>query len=327
MLIGVTGGTGYVGAHCVRALLADGHRVRLLVGPDAEGAPVLDRLADLGEIDVFSGDIRRPETISRLLDGCDAVLHGAGVVGTDNRRSALMWEVNAYATEALLTEAVRAGLDPVISVSSYSALFPPPDGIIGPDTPTANGRSAYAKTKGYADRVARRLQAQGAPVVVTYPSSVVGPAFHTAPGVTERGWAPLVRFGVAPRLRGGMQMIDVRDVAAVHAAAMTPGRGPHRYVCGGELVTFDGMVDALERGSGRRFRRIPLSQGVFRGMSRIGDTLAGIVPLGDGLSYEAALLLTAATPTDDSATLADFGLTWRSPVEAIVSSFADRAPA
>lgn len=327
MLIGVTGGTGYVGAHCVRALLADGHRVRLLVGPDADGAPVLDRLAELGEVDVLPGDIRDPGTVTRLLDGCDAVLHGAGVVGTDNRRSALMWEVNAYATEALLTQAVRAGLDPVISVSSYSALFPPPDGVIGPDTPTAFGRSAYAQTKGYADRVARRLQAQGAPVVVTYPSSVVGPAFHTAAGVTERGWAPLVRYGVAPRLRGGMQMIDVRDVAAVHAAAMTPGRGPHRYVCGGELVTFDGMIDALERGSGRRFRRIPLSQGLFRGISRLGDTLAGVVPLGDGLSYEAALLLTAATPTDDSATLADFGLTWRSPTDAIISSFVDRASA
>ncbi|BBY18749.1 NAD-dependent epimerase/dehydratase family protein [Mycolicibacterium litorale] len=327
MLIGVTGGTGYVGAHCVRALLADGHGVRLLVGPDAEGAPVLDRLAGLGGVEVLSGDIRDATTISHLLDGCDSVLHGAGVVGTDNRRSALMWEVNAYATEALLTQAVRAGLDPVVSVSSYSALFPPPDGIIGPDTPTSAGRSAYAKTKGYADRVARRLQDQGAPVVVTYPSSVVGPAFHTAPGVTERGWAPLVRFGVAPRLRGGMQMIDVRDVAAVHAAAMKPGRGPRRYVCGGELVTFDGMIDALERGSGRRFRRIPLSPGVFRGISRIGDTLAGVVPLGDGLTYEAALLLTAATPTDDSATRADFGLSWRSPVDAIIESFADRAPA
>jgi hypothetical protein len=81
------------------------------------------------------------------------------------------------------------------------------------------------------------------------------------------------------------------------------------------------MIDALERGSGRRLRRIPLSQGVFRGMSRIGDTLAGIVPLGDGLSYEAALLLTAATPTDDSATRADFGLTWRSPTDAIIASF------
>jgi hypothetical protein len=62
-------------------------------------------------------------------------------------------------------------------------------------------------------------------------------------------------------------------------------------------------------------------------MSRLGDTLAGIVPLGDGLSYEAALLLTAATPTDDSATLTDFGLTWRSPTDAIIASFAQSTAA
>lgn len=321
MLIGITGGTGYLGAHCARTLLAAGHRIRLLVGPDARSAPVLRRFAESDRVDVLLGDIRDTATIETLLDGCDAVLHAAGVVGTDNRRSALMWQVNAYATETLLQRAVAKGLDPVVSVSSYSALFPAPNGIIGPDTPTATGRSAYAKTKGYADRVARRLQQQGAPVVTTYPSSVVGPAFHTAPGVTERGWAPLVRYGVAPRLRGGMQMIDVRDVADVHAALMTPGSGPHRYMCGGLMVTFDEMITALEHGTGRRFKRIALSPRLFRGASRIGDVLGGIVPMGDGLTYEAALLLTAATPTDDTATLRDLGMTWRSPIEAIIASF------
>lgn len=321
MLIAVTGGTGYLGAHSVRALLAAGHRVRLLVGPDTEGAPILDQLSASAGVEVMSGDVRAAATIEALLDGCDAVLHAAGVVGTDNRRNALMWEINAHATEAVLTRAVERGLDPVVSVSSYSALFPSPTGVIGPDTPTADGRSAYAQTKGYADRVARRLQAQGAPVVVTYPSSVVGEAFHTAPGVTERGWAPIVRFGVAPRLRGGMQMIDVRDVAAVHAAVMTPGRGPRRYVCGGEMVTFNDMIAALERGSGRPVKRISLSPGIFRGLSRIGDVVGRVVPMGDGLSYEAALLLTAATPTDDTATLADLDMTWRSPVDAIIASF------
>ncbi|OBJ63118.1 NAD-dependent epimerase/dehydratase family protein [Mycobacterium asiaticum] len=321
MLIGVTGGTGYLGAHCVRALLAQGHRIRLLIEPGAADAPVVHKLSELGEVEVRQGDIRQQRTIEALLDGCDAVLHAAGVVGTDNRRAALMWEVNAYATESLLGHAVRTGLDPIVMVSSYSALFPPPDGIIGPDTPTAPGRSPYAQTKGYADRMARKLQDDGAPVVITYPSSVVGPAFHTAPGVTERGWAPIVRLGIAPKLRGGMQMIDVRDVADVHAALMHPGRGPRRYVCGGELVAFDDMITALERGAGRRFIRIPLDHRVFRALSRVGDALSGIVPLGDGLSYEAALLLIAATPTDDSRTLADFGMNWRSPVEAIISSF------
>lgn len=326
MLIGVTGGTGYVGAHSVRALLAAGHRVRLLVAPDAEGAPVLRHLGASGDVDVLPGDIRDAATVEALLDGCDAVLHAAGVVGTDNRRNALMWAINAHATETVLTRAVALGLDPVVSVSSYSALFPSPTGVIGPETPTAQGRSAYAQTKGYADRVARRLQDQGAPVVITYPSSVVGEAFHTAPGVTERGWAPIVRFGVAPRLRGGMQMIDVRDVAAVHAAVMTPGRGPRRYVCGGVMVPFNDMISALERGAGRRFTRIPLSPAVFRGASRIGDVLGRIVPMGDGLSYEAALLLTAATPTDDTATLSDLDMTWRSPVDAIVASFKATPP-
>ena len=43
--------------------------------------------------------------------------------------------------------------------------------------------------------------------------------------------------------------------------------------------------------------------------------------MSDGLTYEAAMLLTAATPTDDSATLRDLGMTWRPPQTAIVESF------
>ncbi|MBO0676505.1 NAD-dependent epimerase/dehydratase family protein [Mycolicibacterium sp. S2-37] len=325
MRIAVTGGTGYLGAHTVRALLEAGHQVRLLVAPREADAPVITRFEALGPVTVIAGDVRTAETVEELLTGADAAVHAAGIVGTDERQARMMWEVNAYATEAVLTRAVELGLDPVVSVSSYSALFPPPDGVITPDSPTAEGRSAYAKTKGYADRVARRLQAAGAPVVVTYPSSVVGPAFGTAPGVTERGWAPIVRWGIAPSLRGGMQMVDVRDVAEVHVRIMMAGRAPRRYTCGGRLLTFDEMVDALEEGAGRRIRRIPLTPSTMRTLGRISDVAGRYLDLGDGLSYEAALLLTAATPTDDSRTCAELGVRWRDPTGAIVDSlrFAD----
>jgi nucleoside-diphosphate-sugar epimerase len=317
--VAVTGGTGYVGAHTVRALLEAGHQVKLLAAPH-EPSTVVDRLRALGPVSVVVGDVRSTSTTEELLAGADALLHAAGVVGTDERRAQLMWDVNAFATEAILTRAVDLGLDPVVLVSSYSALFPPRNGIISPDTPTASGRSAYAKTKGYADRVARRLQETGAPVVVTYPSSVVGPAFGTAAGVTEQGWAPIVRWAIAPTVRGGMQMVDVRDVAEVHARIMRAGRGPRRYVCGGRLLTFDEMVDALEEGLGRRVRRVPISPGVLRAIGRVADAAGRYVALGDGLSYEAAVLLTAATPTDDSTTVQDLGVTWRSPRAAIVES-------
>ncbi|MCX8555040.1 NAD-dependent epimerase/dehydratase family protein [Mycolicibacterium mucogenicum] len=322
MHIAVTGGTGYLGAHTVRALLAAGHTVRLLVFPGGSDDAALDALGRIGPLEILTGDIRDPATVSELLTGCDAALHAAGVVGTDSRRTQPMWDINAYATEALLTRACELGLDPVVSVSSYSSLFPPADGVIGPDTPPAPGRSDYARTKAYADNAARRLQSEGAPVVVTYPSSVVGPAFHTAVGVTQRGWDPIVRYRVAPQLRGGMQMIDVGDVARVHTALMRPGRGPKRYVCGGVLLTFDQMVDALQSALGRPIRRIPLSPGMFRGVGRVSDVAGRWLPLAEGLSYEAALLLTAAVPTDDSLTLSDLTLTWRDPRESIVESFA-----
>lgn len=320
MRIAVTGGTGYLGAHTVRALLEARHEVRLLVHPGEAGAAVINRLRGLGSVTVTVGDLRAAPTISSLLADVDAVLHAAGVVGTSERHRQLMWEINAYATEAVLTRAVALGLDPVVSVSSYSALFPPPDGVISDQSPTAPGRSAYAKTKGYADRVARRLQAAGAPIVVTYPSSVVGRAFGTSPGVTERGWAPIVRWSVAPSVRGGMQMVDVRDVAEVHVRLMERGRGPRRYVCGGVMLTFDEMVDALEEGLGRLVRRIRLSPRAFRALGRVADVANRYVTLPDGLSYEAAMLLTAATPTDDSTTLKDLGMTWRCPKAAIVES-------
>ncbi len=320
MLVAVTGGTGYLGAHITRALLAVGHRIRLLVAPGTAADPVIGYLATRGEVVPVEGDVRDVATVDTLLRGCDAVLHAAGVVGTDRRRSALMWEVNAHATEMLLHRATDAGLDPVVCVSSYSALFPPPDGVITENTPPAPGRSPYAQTKAYADRVARGLQERGAPVVVSYPSSVVGPACHTAPGVTERGWAPILAHGLAPRMPGGMQMIDVVDVAEVHVRSMRPGRGPQRYVCGGEMVAFDEMIDLLEAGSDRRIRRIPLSPRLFRGMGRIADLAGRVLPLGDGISHEAALLLTSATPTDDLHTRTALGIdAWRSPRSAILA--------
>lgn len=320
MRIAVTGGTGYLGAHSVKAMLEAGHEVRLLLAPGDTGGAVLDRLRALGPVSVVSGDIRADAAVSELLDGAQALFHAAGIVGTSERQRQLMWDINAYATERILTRAVDLGLDPIVSVSSYSALFPPPDGVISADSPTSSGRSAYAKTKGYADRVARRLQQGGAPVVVTYPSSVVGPAFHTAPGVTERGWAPIIRSAVAPSVRGGMQMIDVRDVAEVHTRLMAPGRGPHRYVCGGKMLTFDQMIDALQDGLGRPVRRIPLHPSLLRGLGRIGDVAGRFLPLGDGITYEAAWLLTSATPTDDRSTREDLSLTWRDPREAIIES-------
>jgi len=68
----VTGGTGFVGAHVVRALLARGREVRCLVRP---GSP-RDNLAGL-PVEIVPGDLNEPASLSRACAGADIVYHVA----------------------------------------------------------------------------------------------------------------------------------------------------------------------------------------------------------------------------------------------------------
>lgn len=63
---------------------------------------------------------------------------------------------------------------------------------------------------------------------------------------------------------------------------------------------------------------------VFRGLGRLADAVSRVLPIGGAFSYEAAQLITAGIPTDDSLTLTELGLQWRSPVDAIVATFTGR---
>jgi dihydroflavonol-4-reductase len=318
--VAVTGGTGFLGAHTVQALLQDGHEVRLLVRPESAGEALLALGVRPEQLDVVVGDVTDDRAVGTLLDGVDAMVHAAGVVGLDDRMAAQMRAVNDVATTSVLTAAVGRGLDPVVHVASYSALFPCDDPVMGPDSATAEGRSAYARTKAAGDRAARRLQEQGAPVVITYPSTVIGPPAGTRRGIAATGWDPLLRWRASISFDGAMVMVDVRDVAAVHAAALRPGRGPRRYLCGGRLVTFDEVLDLLVETTGRPIRRLRLPVRAVLGLGRAADAVARVLPVAPVFTYEAAVLLTTGLATDDSRTHEELGVTWRPLRETVAAA-------
>ena len=76
----VTGGSGFVGSHVVRALAARGDDLRLL----ARRGSGLDHLSDL-EFERASGDVMDRRAVSRVMEGVDRVFHIAG--STSMRRS------------------------------------------------------------------------------------------------------------------------------------------------------------------------------------------------------------------------------------------------
>lgn len=316
MRVLVTGGTGFVGCHAATALAAAGHDVRLLVRDPTKvdrvyaplGAPVVDRV---------QGDVLDLASVERALDGCDAVVHAAAVVANDPRRAGEVLATNPTAARNVLGAAHRAGVDPIVHVSSVASLFPPPGPVIDAATPVASPTSAYGRSKAEAERLARALQDEGAPITIVYPGGVWGP--HD-PNLSEqvRGAATLMRGGV-PITSGGLTVLDVRDLAAAISTTLVPGEGSRRFILGGHFFTTRDLADLLEKVAGR-VRRLPAPPRLLRSMGRVNDVVTRVLPVDFSVTYEGMVFLTHGVRTDDSATLDTLGLTLRPPADTVADT-------
>ncbi|MFF0245436.1 NAD-dependent epimerase/dehydratase family protein [Streptosporangium sandarakinum] len=230
MLVTVTGGTGFVGAHSIAAMVSAGHRVRMLVRDPSKVERALAPLhVEPSAVDVVAGDVTDERSVAGAVRGADAVLHAASVYSFDSRLRARMRRVNERGTEVVLGAARRAAGGPIIHVSTVVALAPEPSrdpssparpGTIDERSPVARPRETYAATKAAAELVARRHQAEGAPVVITYPPALIGPHDPNLGDQTARLRDAL--RGLMPLWpAGGFPLGDVRDTAALHARLLT----------------------------------------------------------------------------------------------------------
>jgi nucleoside-diphosphate-sugar epimerase len=318
----VTGGTGYVGAYAVKALLAAGHSPRLLVRNPARLATTLGAIGvDTGALDIAPGDMTDAMAVAGAVDGVDAVIHSAALVSALNRADAARTiEVNVSGTRTVVGAALAAGCDPVIHISSVAALFTPAAPLITSDLePAVGAQNAYTRSKALADAFVRERQAAGAPVTIVYPGGVSGPAAGEATSEVAEGVVAMLRPGVVPLRDGGFSMIDVRDLAEVIVATLEPGKGPRRFMAGGALLDMRELTDLLEAATGRDIRLIPTPGYVFRGVGRLLDQVRRVVPFDTIYTAEAMDLLTLARPTDDTAVHDVPGVTYRPPIDTMTA--------
>ena len=236
--------------------------------------------------------------------GCDAVQHCAAIYSFDARVAARMHEVNVRGTEIVLGAAVRAGLDPVVHVSSYAALLPPGGAVLTPDSPVQRPHGAYSRSKAESERVERHYQEQGAPVVITYPGGVIGP-HDPYLGESNRTMVEFARSGVT--MRGGGMWVDVRDVAKVHAAVMEPGRGPRRYMITGHYIALPDLTATLREITGHPARIVAVPAGAAQSIGRTADLIQHVVPGRLPLGHEGMWIAALQPHGDDSRTVKELG--------------------
>ncbi len=297
-LVLVTGGSGFIGAHCIVRLLAEGYRVRTTVRSLTREADVRAMLKAGGvepgnTISFVAADLMSDSGWPEAVSGCDFVLHVASPFppGAPKHEDELIVPAREGALR-VLRAARDAGVRRVVLTSSFAAIG---YGQTITDRPFSEENwtdlgggncTAYVKSKTLAERAAWDFVARegGAlqlsvvnPVGVLGP--VLGPDYSTSIQLVQRLMDGAIRG--CPSLSFGV--VDVRDVADLHLRALvTPAAWGERFLAAaGDSITVLEIAGVLKARMGDLAARVPtrvLPDWMVRLASLFDPSIAQIVP-------------------------------------------------
>ena len=255
--IALLGGTGFIGAHLLRACLDRGMRVAVM----ARSLRGLPAAFHDPRVTLHRGDIRDPDAVARAIAGTPVVVnlaHGGGGSSWEQIRDAMVGGAETVARACLAAHTRR-----LIHVGSIAALYlgkqaEPVTGAT-PTDPLADRRADYARAKAICDRLLLDMHArEGLPVVILRPGVVVGeggPPFHGGLGLFNNeqhclGW----NAG-----RNPLPFVLAEDVAtAILGAAEAPAIDGRCYNLAGDVrPNARAYLAALGRTLGRDLRFHP----------------------------------------------------------------------
>lgn len=243
----ITGGTGFLGTHIVRQLVAAGERnVRVM----ASSVPAW--MKDAG-VEAVEGSVTNALDVTDAVRNVAAILHLAGKVSRDNEDAVEMNKVHLEGTRILCDGAKEAGVKTIVLASSSGTIavteddqtvdetYPQPVEIIS--------QWAYYASKYYQERTAiENFDGAGRRLVILNPSLLLGPGDErlssTKPALDFLGR----RIPYCPS--GGLNFVDARDSAAAFIAALERGKHREKYLLGAANMTFEQFFGRLERLSG-----------------------------------------------------------------------------
>ncbi|HEX3468276.1 MAG TPA: hopanoid-associated sugar epimerase [Candidatus Elarobacter sp.] len=271
----VTGASGFVGANLVRALLDRDWRVRALVRGEAPSLAGLD-------VEGVPGDLFAPE-LPDAMRGCDALFHLAATYSLWRRDRDELLRANVEGTRNVLAAARAAGIPRSVHTSSVAAIGVRADGRPADETyqsPPERLIGAYKRSKYLAEQEVHAAVAGGQDVVIVNPTTPVGP-WDAKPTPTGEILVRFLNRRMPAYVDTGLNLVDVRDVAAGHVLAYERGRAGERYILGNENVTLRGLLDRLAGLTGLPAPRVRLPLALPLAYAALGELVLarfGYVP-------------------------------------------------
>jgi dihydroflavonol-4-reductase len=222
----VTGANGFMGSAIVRELLKDGNEVKAFLRKTSD-----TRNIDNLDVEKVYGDIRDGDSVKKALKDCDTLYLTAAYFAHWAPDPKLLYEVNVGGTKKTLKAALEVGVEKVVYTSTNNA--------IGASGPVPTNEEAifnywesgdhYSMSKYIAENEVRIFAMRGLPVVIVNPTLVIG-VNDIKPSPSGQLIIDIVKKKLPGYIDGGINIIDVEDVARGHILAAKKGRVGERYL-------------------------------------------------------------------------------------------------
>ena len=313
----LTGATGFLGSWIARALNPSPGELRVLVRPTSD-LSVLDDLP----VEVVVGDLLDRGSLARALEGIERVYHVAGLISFKSSDTGSVRRVNFEGAVNLFDVALQAGVQRLVYTASIFALGCTEEPSRLADEEVDYNLAdlldiAYLRAKRDAELAAQDALAQGLPLIRLYPGLCLGPGDRkrSSSGAIDawlRGQLPAIITG------GGICLMDVRDAALAHLAAMECGQVGRRYLATGHNVTLPGLFSHLAHITGQRPPLLHLPPLLGVPLARVAERL-GLFP---ALDSDQARLMSRLWWYDTACARDELGITFRPLVETLQDTVA-----
>jgi len=314
MKVLVTGANGHIGSHVVSQLLDQGHDVVAFVrkGSDLRG---LDGLNP----EFANGDIMVKGAVAAAAEGCDAIIHMAAVYKTIAKTAEEIVEPAIRGTESVFFAAKQHNIKRIVYTSSVASIgfsYNPSQIRTGNDW-NNEAQNPYYMAKTQSEKAAQKAALENdIHLVVICPAIVLGiNDFRITPSnQIVMDWLN----GIGQSYKGGLNVVDVRDVAAAHVAALSRGESGARYIVGGENVQVKELANRLKLLTGIRTLHLPTGRKTTLIFARVIETLCKLLHIPPPFTYDLVYEVVGRYAYyDTTATIKDLGVTLRG-VDAIL---------
>lgn len=306
MRVLLTGASGFIGSHLLEQLIERGDDVRVLLlkGSNLKNIEKFKPPA----ADWFYGDLLDPESITKALKGCDRVYHLAGLVSTRPRDKKKIWDINYTAAINLFSACEKTKIKKIVYLASIFAL-----GGGTRESPAneemeynlGDMKIPYFMAKRRAEVESYEFLRRGLPIVYVYPTFCVGPG-----DIFLSSGAAIVNFlkGRLPAyVKGGINVIDVRDAANALILGMEKGKVGRKYLAGDHDLEFGEYLRILGEVCGRRPPRLIIPVSVSKIAGLVMERLFKEPPV----DYASALIAGCYWYYDSSRARSELGLKGR----------------